>query len=138
MSDTPRTDEFIGNQDGVILTPGEESMCEFARSLERELSAVTAERDEIASKLETLTRLRPTYGDMMKAQEREDKLAAERDRLQLELASWRHDCCCAMKKERDRLRESLNHIAHYPNITAGAMRDCARAAIAKESNHKTT
>lgn len=36
MSDTPRTDAYIGDQDGTYMTEGEIAMCDFARTLERE------------------------------------------------------------------------------------------------------
>jgi hypothetical protein len=40
---TPRTDAFIGNQDGTYMTEGEIAMCNFARELERELIAANAQ-----------------------------------------------------------------------------------------------
>jgi hypothetical protein len=32
-----------------------------------------------------------------------------------------------------RLKDALRHIAEYPNITAAAMRDCARQTLRRES-----
>jgi hypothetical protein len=43
-----------------------------------------------------------------------DIIAAERDAVLAKLA---------------KCREALGHIARYPNITATAMRDCARATL---------
>lgn len=42
MSDTPRTDAYIGDQDGTYMTEGEIAMCDFARTLERELNEARA------------------------------------------------------------------------------------------------
>jgi len=43
MSDTPRSDDFIGPITGIYMTEGEIAICDFARELERELnSAVDA------------------------------------------------------------------------------------------------
>lgn len=39
MSDTPRSDDFIGPIVGIYMTEGEIAMCDFARQLERELNA---------------------------------------------------------------------------------------------------
>jgi hypothetical protein len=47
-SHTPRTDTFIGDQDGTYMTEGEIAMREFARQLETEL----AEANERASSAE--------------------------------------------------------------------------------------
>ena len=41
MSDTPRTDAYIGDENAFIMTEGERAMCNFARQLERELNAAT-------------------------------------------------------------------------------------------------
>jgi len=43
MSDTPRTDDFIGPIIGIYMTEGEIAICDFARQLERELTATKAE-----------------------------------------------------------------------------------------------
>ncbi|CAB4156057.1 hypothetical protein UFOVP673_36 [uncultured Caudovirales phage] len=42
MSDTPRSDDFIGLITGIYMTEGEIAMCDFARELERELNAAKA------------------------------------------------------------------------------------------------
>jgi len=42
MSDTPRSDDFIGPITGIYMTEGEIAMCDFARQLERELNAAKA------------------------------------------------------------------------------------------------
>ena len=44
MSDTPRSDDFIGPITGIYMTEGEIAMCDFARELERELNAAKAGR----------------------------------------------------------------------------------------------
>ena len=47
MSDTPRSDDFIGPITGIYMTEGEIAMCDFARQLERELNAAKAELAEL-------------------------------------------------------------------------------------------
>ena len=54
MSATPRTDAYIGDGNDDDMTEGEIAMCEFARSLETELAAVTKQRDELAAFIESL------------------------------------------------------------------------------------
>jgi len=49
---TPRTDAYIGNQDGTYMTEGEIAMCNFARDLERENEAMRAAIQENAELLE--------------------------------------------------------------------------------------
>lgn len=45
---TPITDAYIGSGQEDCMTEGEIAMCEFARKLERQLSAVTEQRDRLA------------------------------------------------------------------------------------------
>lgn len=45
--ETPRVDAYIDDQEGSTLTTGEEAMCNFARTLERELTALQAENREL-------------------------------------------------------------------------------------------
>jgi hypothetical protein len=47
MSDTPRSDDFIGPITGIYMTEGEIAICDFARQLERELNAAKAELAEL-------------------------------------------------------------------------------------------
>ncbi len=51
MSDTPRTDAYIGEQDGTYMTEGEIAMCNFARQLERELAGLHADNAELIDRL---------------------------------------------------------------------------------------
>lgn len=53
MSDTPRSDDFIGPITGIYMTEGEIAMCDFARQLERELNAAKANAiDEAVRRME--------------------------------------------------------------------------------------
>ena len=52
MSATPRTDAYIGDGNDDNMTEGEIAMCDFARTLETELAAVTKQRDELAALFE--------------------------------------------------------------------------------------
>jgi hypothetical protein len=54
MSDTPRTDDFIGPIIGIYMTEGEIAICDFARQLERELNAAKAELAELKKALNNL------------------------------------------------------------------------------------
>ena len=54
MSDTPRSDDFIGPITGIYMTEGEIAMCDFARQLERELNAAKAELAELKKSLNNL------------------------------------------------------------------------------------
>ena len=57
MNATPRTDNYIGDSDDDCMTEGEIAMCDFSRSLEIELIAVTKQRDELAEELKNLKEL---------------------------------------------------------------------------------
>ena len=55
MSDTPRSDDFIGPITGIYMTEGEIAMCDFARQLERELTATKANPiDEAVRRMEAV------------------------------------------------------------------------------------
>lgn len=56
MSDTPRSDDFIGPITGIYMTEGEIAMCDFARQLERELNAATQERADFGALVDKLER----------------------------------------------------------------------------------
>ena len=57
MSDTPRSDDFIGPIVGIYMTEGEIAMCDFARQLERELNAAKAANpiDEAVKRMEAVS-----------------------------------------------------------------------------------
>jgi hypothetical protein len=54
VSATPRTDAYIGDGNDDNMTEGEIAMCDFARTLETELAAVTKQRDELAEALKNI------------------------------------------------------------------------------------
>lgn len=55
MSDTPRSDDFIGPITGIYMTEGEIAMCDFARQLERELNAAKQELQDAVKRLSEVT-----------------------------------------------------------------------------------
>ena len=63
MSDTPRTDDFIGPIIGIYMTEGEIAICDFARQLERELTATKAELAELKKVIRKIYYETETYAD---------------------------------------------------------------------------
>jgi hypothetical protein len=80
MSDapTPRTDAYIGDQGAVVLTAGEEAMCEFARTLEREQECMRSAFDKQCSvTLGQMQTIRELWSELAAANERAEKAEAE-------------------------------------------------------------
>lgn len=114
MSDTPRTDEREHEWDEPPINNWVESA--FARTLERELSAMTVERDKLD---EELTTLNSQYDSAMV---RVAKLAAERDALRSELEGHKENMQ-AIKAVHE-----LNHKLMNDLCSARAAIEAARAA----------
>jgi septal ring factor EnvC (AmiA/AmiB activator) len=100
MSDTPRTDKEIV---GELLV-----FASFARKLERELAAVTEQRDKALRERESTEK----EVDLMleraiRAEEQRDRLAEEIENLKASGIHTCHDQCkrpmCAMRRQRDRM-----------------------------------
>lgn len=77
MSDTPRTDDFIGPIVGIYMTEGEIAMCDFARQLERELNAAKAELAELKKVIRKIYYETETYADGALDATDHDKLCNE-------------------------------------------------------------
>ena len=77
MSDTPRSDDFIGPITGIYMTEGEIAMCDFARQLERELNAAKAEIAAIKKVIRKVYYETETYADGAPDATDHDKLCNE-------------------------------------------------------------
>jgi len=97
MSDTPRTDKEIV---GELLV-----FASFARKLERELAAVTEERDELKSKYRT-------HHD-------------EAERITNEIRGV-SSVCRELREQRDRLAEALKEIYNVSSFDYDTMPELAR------------
>lgn len=80
---TPITDAYIGSGQEDCMTEGEIAMCEFARKLERQLAAVTEQRDRLAE-FASLTAKSWAYGKW-KAETYNER---EAERILTELGYW--------------------------------------------------
>ena len=133
VSDTPRTDADYALHGGSVCP-------EFARILERELAAVTAERNEANEKLHTMASpavqgvlakmsappMNQAMDDMRKNLEILDRVKSERDVLKADLCTFAVDMekqLSASQQEAQRLRETLDAIMESAKVAYCATTD---------------
>ena len=99
---TPRTDaeSFLSRGMGIVPTlPKEAVRIDFAKTLERELTAVTEQRDELAESLDFQFKLNRECIDQIttrtkerdEAREQRDRLAEEITQLKAQLTKTNYD-----------------------------------------------
>jgi F0F1-type ATP synthase membrane subunit b/b' len=121
MSNTPRTDAYIGDQDGTYMTEGEIAVCDFARQLERELAACQAGQAELLARLEdrTQSHLVASARDVQTIQQQA-----------VDLAKWQAEAA-RLSAERE---HNANMAGMWQALAEGlavALKDCKNRAMDK-------
>ena len=109
---TPRTDaeSFLSRGMGIVPTlPKEAVRIDFARQLERELTAVTEQRDRLDDQLDhILLRLGRTQERMIDAERQRDRLEAEIRLTIMENVHLADGDLCTLKRLKDAIGFEFN------------------------------